>query len=126
MALRPRPRAVTADIAEGAQRASLVARDDHGFAGYIECEICFRVSNRTLHSLRFAAALTQRANELPGAPEDALLLKGEHRGIGVVVRCQCFRTFQLRIDVQTERFAHHGRKLSIQAEKFKAVTHQGD
>src|SRR4029077_8784627 len=52
-------RAVTADIAEGAQRASLVARDDHGFAGYIECEICFRVSNRALHSLRFAAALTQ-------------------------------------------------------------------
>src|SRR4029077_10926649 len=113
-------RAVTADIAEGAQRPRLVACDDPGFAGYIECEICFRVSNRALHSLQSAAALGQRANELPGAEEDALLLKAEHRRIGVVARRERFRAFQLRINVQTERFAHHGRKLSIQAEKFKA------
>src|SRR5215471_2123626 len=101
-------RTVTADIAEGAQGPRFVARDDYRFAGYIECEICFRVSNRALHSLQCTAALAQRANELPGAAEDALLLKAEHRWIGVVARRQRFGAFQLRMNVQTERFAHHG------------------
>src|SRR5690349_17773549 len=68
---RDGPGAMTADIAEGAQLALLVAHDDHWLADDICREKTLRIRNSALDPIYFAASLMESTDELPGTLKDA-------------------------------------------------------
>jgi hypothetical protein len=106
-AKRDRPGTVATNVAEGAQRAFLVANDDDGFTSDIGGEKAFGVGDSALHTVYFAAGLAQRSDHLPGALEDARFLDFEDGGIGVKARCEGLRALDLFVDVEVERFRQH-------------------
>ena len=69
---------MAADVAESAQHALLVPRDDDGFAGEIRREKTLWIADRALRAVDFAAVLVERADKLPRAAENSLLFEFEN------------------------------------------------
>ena len=99
-ALRDGAGAVAADVAEGAERALLVANDDDRFADDVGGEKSFGIGDGALCAVHFAARRVERADELPGATEDAGFFSVENSGIGVELRRERVRAFDLFVDVE--------------------------
>jgi len=107
--LRDGPRAVPANVAEGAKGACFVAHDNHRLPRHFNGEIRFGINDGALDAVDFAAGLAQRPHQLPRTPENALLLNREDRRVGVEARGQRFCAFKLRMDVERLGFGHHGK-----------------
>ncbi len=79
-------RAMTANIAESAKSSLLVANDHDRFADDFRGKKGFRVGDGAPEAVYFPAVLAERADELPGAAEDAGFFDIEDRGVGVELR----------------------------------------
>jgi hypothetical protein len=111
------PGAMAANVAEGAQRAFLVANNDDGFASDIGGEKTFGIGDGALHAVYFAAGLGERSDELPGALKDARFLDFQNGGIGVKTRGECLGAPDLFVDVEMKGFRLH--KSNVKSSKSK-------
>src|SRR6267378_3737604 len=93
-------RAMTANVAEGAERTFFVANDNDRFADEIGGEETFWVGDGPLHAIPFSARLAKCSDELPGAAENTRLLDFQNRGIGVETQGECLRALDLFVHVQ--------------------------
>src|SRR4029077_3425378 len=109
-ALRDGAGAVAADVAEGAERALLVANDDDRFADDVDSEKGFRIGDGAFCAVLFSAGSVESANELPGATEDAGFLHVEDGGVGVKLRRERVGAFDLLMDVEIDGLSGHGGK----------------
>src|SRR5882672_1186921 len=103
--------AMAADVAEGAECALLVADNDNWFADDIDGKEGFGVGDGAFYGVLFVTFPTgsvERADELPGAAEDAGFLSVKDRGIGVELRSERMGRFDSFVNVEMERIWGHG------------------
>src|SRR5258708_7468380 len=106
-AKRDGARAMTANIAEGAKSSLLVANDHDRFPDDFCGKKGLGIGDGALEAVYFPAVLAERADELPGASEDAGFFDIEDRGVGVELRRERLRAFDLFVDVEMQGLCIH-------------------
>ena len=98
---------VTANVAEGAQRALLITDDEDGFSGDFGSEVGFGIGDRVVCAAGFTAWLIERADHLPGFAEDFGFFDFEDGRIGVEAGGERVGALDLFVDAEAEGLRGH-------------------
>jgi hypothetical protein len=94
-------------IAEGPQDAMLVAHRDNRFARNVGCKKAFWISDGAFYAVHFAASMTKRADQLPGAQKNPRFLNIENHWVGIKLGREGLGALDLLIYVELQRLGVH-------------------
>jgi len=103
---------VAANVAESAKCALFVADDDYRLTAHIDSEKTLRIGDSPFCAVLLSAWRVERANELPRAAKDASFFRIENRGLGIVLRSERVRGFDLFVNVELNGLSGHVRDKS--------------